>query len=83
MEKCEALMSRTRSSDKRTSFFCYLINCLSFQNTGFDFKKHLKKIRSSPHIGAEGGGGSASCRQGRWRGEKADTEESVTKTTKY
>lgn len=41
-------MSMTRLSDKRTGFLCYLINCLSFQNTVFDFEKHLKKIRPSP-----------------------------------
>ena len=48
LEKCEPLMSMTRSSDKSTGFLCYLINCLSFQNTVFDFEKHLKEIRPSP-----------------------------------
>lgn len=62
-KKCEALMSMTRSSDKRTGFLCYLINCLSFQNMVFDFKKHLKKVRPSPSetttensYGGRGGG---------------------------
>lgn len=56
-EKCEALMSMTRSSDKRTGFLCCLINCLSFQNMVFDFKKHLKKVRPSPSTTTENSNG--------------------------
>lgn len=80
-KKCEALMSMTRSSDKRPGFHCQLIDCLSFQNTVFDFKKHLKKMRPSlseiqqpPKLLLEVGVGNEEVahRQGGCQGEEGE-----------
>lgn len=47
-KKCEALCPGPDQMIRGPSFLCCSINCLSFQNIVFDFKKHLKKIRPSP-----------------------------------
>lgn len=45
-KKCEALMSMTRSSDKRTAFLCSPINCLLFK-TVLAFSKRTRMLRQS------------------------------------
>lgn len=42
-KKCEALMSLTRSSDKRTGFLCSPINCLLFK-TVLAFTKPMRML---------------------------------------
>lgn len=92
-EKCEALCPGPDQVIRGPGFLCCPINCLSFQNIVFDFKKHLKKIRPSPSEiqqqpqnpswGWGWGKGSVPCSQGGHRGEEEDFTESVTKTTNY